>query len=115
VVPRSFEVLVTGFGLRHRLLHGGGGTGLGVGVEVGADRKERGRGARGLSFDGMALLDWTTAMVRQDRRKDFGENRFQALVEGADGKPCVVVFTMRDETMWIISFCRARNKEKKRL
>jgi uncharacterized DUF497 family protein len=54
---------------------------------------------RGLSFDDVALLDWNTAVVRQDRRKDYGENRFQALVEGAEGKPYVVVFTMRDETM----------------
>jgi uncharacterized DUF497 family protein len=69
---------------------------------------------RGPSFDDVALLDWTTAVVRQDRRKDYGENRFQALVEGADGKPYVVVFTMRDETMWIISFRRARDRERKR-
>ena len=68
---------------------------------------------RGLSFDDVALLDWNTAVVRPDRRKDYGENRFQALVEGADGKPYVVVFTMRDETMWIISFRRARERERK--
>jgi uncharacterized DUF497 family protein len=68
---------------------------------------------RGLSFDDVALLDWNTAVVRQDRRKDYGEDRFQALVEGADRKPYVVVFTMRDETMWIISFRRARERERK--
>ena len=68
---------------------------------------------RGLSFDDVALLDWHTAVVRQDRRKDYGEDRFQALVEGADRKPYVVVFTMRDETMWIISFRRARERERK--
>ena len=68
---------------------------------------------RGLSFDDVALLDWNTAVVRPDRRKDYGENRFQALVEGAEGKPYVVVFTMHDETMWIISFRRAHERERK--
>ena len=68
---------------------------------------------RGLSFDDVALLDWTTATIRQDKRKDYGEDRFQALVEGDEGKPYVVVFTMRGETMWIISFRRARDRERK--
>jgi uncharacterized DUF497 family protein len=68
---------------------------------------------RGLSFDDVALLDWTTATIREDRRQDYGESRFQALVEGDEGKPYVVVFTMRGETMWIISFRRARDRERK--
>jgi uncharacterized DUF497 family protein len=51
---------------------------------------------RGLSFDDVDSLDWSTAVIRQDRRKDYGEDRFQALVDGADRKPYVVVFTMRD-------------------
>ena len=68
---------------------------------------------RGLSFDDVALLDWTTAAIREDQRKDYGERRFQALVEGDEGKPYVVVFTMRGETMWIISFRRARGRERK--
>ena len=61
----------------------------------------------------MALLDWNTTVVRQDRRKGYGEDRFQTLVEGADRKPYVVVFTMRDETVWVISFRRARERERK--
>jgi uncharacterized DUF497 family protein len=34
------------------------------------------------------------------------------LADGRDGKPYVVVFTMREETMWIISFRRAHAKER---
>ena len=30
-----------------------------------------------------------------------------------EGKPYVVVFTVRGETMWIISFRRARDRERK--
>jgi uncharacterized protein len=69
--------------------------------------------ARGLSFDEVALLDWETAVVRPDSRRDYGEARFQALTDGPDGKPYVVVFTMRDEIMWVISFRRAHDKERK--
>ncbi len=69
---------------------------------------------RGLSFEDVARLDWTTAMVRQDRRKDYGEDRFQALVEGADGRPHVVVPAVRGETLWVISFRRAHERERGR-
>ena len=68
---------------------------------------------RGLSFDDVALLDWSTAAIRQDRREDYGEDRFQALVEGNEGKIYVVVFTMRGETIWIISFRSDRDRERK--
>ena len=68
---------------------------------------------RGLSFDDAAALDWTTARIRQDRRKDYGEGRFQALIEGPGGKLYVVVFTMRGEVIWIISFRRARDRERR--
>ncbi len=34
----------------------------------------------------------------------MGEDRFQALVEGVGGRPHVVVFTLRGEVLWVISF-----------
>ena len=67
---------------------------------------------RGLSFADVATLDWEGAIVRRDARKDYGEHRYQALADGLDGKPYVVVFTMREDTMWIISFRRAHAKER---
>src|SRR3954447_15230444 len=30
---------------------------------------------RGLSFEDVALLDWTTAAIRQDKRKDYGKDK----------------------------------------
>ena len=68
---------------------------------------------RGLLFSDVATLDWNTAIVRQDTRQDYGENRYQALADGLDSKPYVVVFTMRGDTMWIISFRRAHEKERR--
>jgi uncharacterized DUF497 family protein len=84
-------------------------------MELGYDPKKNAWNIRerGLSFDAVAALNWTTAMIRQDKRKDYGEIRYQAFIEGADGKPYVVVFTMRGEVFWIISFRRARDWERK--
>lgn len=83
-------------------------------MKIGFDPRKSARNIqeRGLPFDGVALLDWETAIVRRDRRKDYGEARYQALVEDVDDKPYVVVFTMREELMWVISFCRAHDKER---
>jgi uncharacterized protein len=67
---------------------------------------------RGLSFEQVADLNWPTAIIRRDNRKDYGEERYQALIDGFDGKPYVVVFTMRGETLWVISFRRARERER---
>ena len=65
---------------------------------------------RGLAFADVAVLDWEGAIVRRDTRKDYGEDRYQALADGHDGQPYVVVFTMRDDTTWIISFRRDHDK-----
>ena len=68
---------------------------------------------RGLSFADVATLDCAGAIIRRDTRKDYGEDRYQALADGLDGKPyVVVVFTMREDTMWVISFRRAHAKER---
>lgn len=59
----------------------------------------------------IAVLAAATALIRPDRRKDHGEDRYQALIEGFDGKPYVVVFTMPGDTLWLISFRRVRARE----
>jgi uncharacterized DUF497 family protein len=82
-------------------------------MELGYDPEKNARNIRerGLSFDDVALLDWSTAIERQDTRKDYGEARFQACVRGPDSKPYIVVYTVRGATMWVISFRRANTRE----
>ncbi len=75
-------------------------------------KNERNIRERSLSFEQVADLNWPTAIIRPDRRKDYGEDRYQALIEGFDGKLYVVVFTMRPDVLWIISFRRARERER---
>ena len=85
-------------------------------MELGYDPEKCARNIRerDLSFDDVALLDWDSAIVRQDRRADYGEDRFQALVNGLDDELYIVVYTPRGATMWVISFRRANNRESRR-
>jgi uncharacterized DUF497 family protein len=48
-----------------------------------------------------------------DDRKDYGEVRYNAFAIGENGKAYSVIFTLRDDVMWIISFRRARDKERR--
>ena len=67
-----------------------------------------------LDFNDVPNLDWQYAMIEQDMRKDYGENRFYALMPGVDCKLYSVTFTMRGSKMRIISYRRARDRERKR-
>jgi uncharacterized DUF497 family protein len=82
-------------------------------MELGYDPEKNARNIRerGLSFDDVALLDWSTAIERQDTRKNYGEVRFQACIRGPDNKPYIVVYTVRGARMWVISFRRANTRE----
>jgi hypothetical protein len=84
-------------------------------MKLGYDAAKNARNVedRGLSFDDVVTLDWDTAIVRPDDRKDYGENRYRALIDGPDRKSYVFVFTLRGDTTWIISFRRAHTKERR--
>lgn len=84
-------------------------------MQIGYDpqKNERNIIERGLPFDDVVFLDWEQALIRLDDRKDYGEIRYNAFAIGEDGKPYCVTFTFRGEIIWIISFRRAREKERK--
>lgn len=67
----------------------------------------------GLDFNDVFSLDWDNATVREDSRKDYGETRYRAFVYGQDNKPYSVAFTLRDGVVRVISFRRAREKERR--
>lgn len=73
--------------------------------------------ALNLARHGLSLADFTgfdeEATVRVDDRRDYGETRFVALGR-IGGAPHAVVFTWRGDTMRLISFRRAREKELRR-
>ena len=68
---------------------------------------------RGISFERAAEFEWSSALIVEDTRKDYGESRFQAL--GFIGKRLhALVFTPRAGQMHVISLRQANRREVKR-
>ncbi len=67
---------------------------------------------RALDFADVAKFDWDTAIWEQDTRKDYGEARYTAF--GFIGEKFVVLaFTMRGDTLRVISLRRGNKRERK--
>lgn len=65
---------------------------------------------RGLAFALVAELDWETALVIEDARRDYGERRLQ--VAGLLGERLhIAVVTHRDNAVHVISLRKANRKE----
>ena len=67
---------------------------------------------RGLPFSLAFELEWTTALVNEDLRKDYGERRF-LLLGHIHGRLHAMVFTPRDDKAHIISLRKANAREVK--
>ena len=68
---------------------------------------------RGLPFERVAEIDWETAVADEDTRRDYGERRLR--IFGLVGRRLhVAVITMRGETMHVISFRKANDREVRR-
>ncbi len=68
---------------------------------------------RGLAFDIAVDLDWSSALIVEDLRRDYGERRFQVLGYIGD-RLHVLVFTPRAAAVHVISLRKANNREVKR-
>lgn len=67
---------------------------------------------RQLSFEEVSKLDWVSAVILEDVRKDYGERRFR--VFGYIGERLyAVVFTPREDAVHVISFRKANSREVK--
>jgi uncharacterized DUF497 family protein len=67
---------------------------------------------RQLAFTLVEELDWTSALIAEDERKDYGERRFQVL--GFIGNRLhAVVFTPRMGKIHVISLRKANAREVK--
>ena len=65
---------------------------------------------RGLSFERVAELDWGTALLVEDERRDYGEPRIRVFAL-LDGRLHIAVVTPREDALRVISFRRANRKE----
>lgn len=73
----------------------------------------RNQAERGFAFSVADEFDWSTALIVQDIRKDYGERRYQAI--GLIGEDLnMLVFTPRDGAVHIISLRRANQRERTR-
>ncbi len=68
---------------------------------------------RNLPFDMVADLEWSSAVMIEDNRKDYGERRFRVFGFIAKRLHAVVV-TFRDNAIHVISFRKANGREIKR-
>ena len=84
-------------------------------MKISYDPKKNARNIaeRGLSFDVTQAFEWEFAIIWQDTRRDYGEERFIAL--GRIGQRVhSLVFTHRSETVHIISLRKANRREVRR-
>jgi len=82
-------------------------------VDKDPEKERRNLEQRGLSLDLAAELDWSTALIWEDRRKDYGERRYCVLGFIGD-RLHSVVFTPREGRPRVISLRKANKREVRR-
>ena len=84
---------------------------MNIGYDPG--KNEKNIAERGISFGQVAEFEWSSALIVEDSRKDYGEPQFQAL--GFIGKRLhALVFTPRAGQVHVISLRKANRREVKR-
>lgn len=81
-------------------------------MKISCDPKKNARNIaeRGLSFEQARMFDWETAIIWEDTRRDYGEERFIAL--GRIGERVhSLVFTRRLEAIHVVSLRKANRRE----
>ena len=73
-------------------------------------KEDRNIAERGLSLEPAEQLDWTTALIWEDKRKDYGERRY-CVLGFIEGRLHSVVFTPRDGKPRMISLRKANKRE----
>jgi uncharacterized protein len=68
---------------------------------------------RGIPFRLALRFEWTTALIGEDTREDYGERRFQALGFVGD-KLHMLVFTPRPPALHVISLRWANERERRK-
>ena len=84
-----------------------------VAISFDAAKNARNIATRGIAFARAVAFEWDTALIVEDRRKGYGERRFQALGR-IDGRLHVLVFTPRGTKTHVISLRKANTREVKR-
>jgi uncharacterized protein len=83
-----------------------------VRIEFDPAKSARNASQRGLPFELTAELDWRAARVWADERRDYGEERYAALVP-MSGRLYAVCYCIRGDARRIISFRKANKREER--
>lgn len=75
-------------------------------------KNERNILERGLPFEKAAQLEWSTAHIRKDDRKEYGGCRYIAL-GFLEGRLHTLVFTEAESGIRVISFRKANERERR--
>lgn len=67
---------------------------------------------RGLDFADVDRIEWETALVFDDDRRDYGERR-QVCLGQLRGQLVVVAFTFRGDALRVISMRKASRRERR--
>jgi uncharacterized DUF497 family protein len=76
------------------------------------DKSHRNEVERGLPLSLVLDLDWSSALIKEDTRRDYGERRLQVLGL-IRGRLHAMVFTPRHDKVHVISLRKANNREVK--
>lgn len=81
-------------------------------IEFDPAKSERNERERGLPFEMVADLEWENALIGDDDRMEYGEERKVALVP-LKGRVYVICYTLREDVRRVISFRKANKREVK--
>jgi uncharacterized DUF497 family protein len=84
-----------------------------VEIEFDAAKDANNLRKHGISLARAAEIDWQRLKAVLDTRADYGEDRYLAAAP-ISGRLCIVVFTIRENTLRIISLRRANRREIRR-
>lgn len=76
------------------------------------DKNDRNIQEWGLAFMLVSEMDWATAYIGEDQRKNYGERRFRVL-GCINGRLYAAVFTPRADRLHVISLRKANSREVK--
>ena len=76
-------------------------------------KSERNLATRGISFEQASEFEWASALIVEDLRRPYGEQRFQALGL-IDSRLHMLVFTSRARKAHVISLRKANRREVER-
>lgn len=82
-------------------------------VEFDSDKDRINRRKHGMSLEAAAEMDFLTAQIIRDDRRDYGEVRFRAC-GWIDRRLHMLVFTMRGDIVRAISLRKANDRERRR-